>query len=78
VEEAELEEFLATVTAVPENGDPGLVRELSELLPSRELALGTVEVLLRKMARIVAANDGWVVHVEDHGARQGATAASRT
>ena len=60
-------EFLAIVTAVPENGDPALVRVLRKTVTSRESAQAAARRLLKEMGRIVRDNEGRITDVETDG-----------
>ena len=60
-------EFVAIATAIPENGDPSLVRVLNESATSREIARERARRLVKEMARIVHDNEGRVTNVDMGG-----------
>jgi hypothetical protein len=67
IEELAPDEFLAEVTAIPENGDPSGAHTLSDLLPSREEARASVKALLARIGEIVLQHEGLVSAVEQQG-----------
>ena len=67
VEELAADEFLAVVTAIPENGDPSGIHTLSDLLGSREEARKSVTGFLVRIGEIVLQHEGRVSAVETHG-----------
>ena len=60
-------EFLAIVTAVPENGDHGQIRTLSQLLPSLLEAKQIAAHLMRRMGEVVVRIEGRITAVETDG-----------
>ena len=64
IEELAPREFLAVVTAIPENGDPSGIHTLSDLLLSREEARASVKSLLARIGEIVLQHEGLVSAVE--------------
>ena len=56
-------ELLAFVTAIPDNGDQGEIRTLSQLLPSREAARENATYLLQRMRDVVVRIEGRIIEV---------------
>ena len=67
IEQLAQDEFLAVVTAIPENGDPSGIHTLSDLLPTRDDARASVKALLVRIGEIVLRHEGSVSAVETHG-----------
>ena len=61
------DEFLAVVTAIPDNGDPSGIHTLSDLLPSHEEARASMKALLARIGEIVVQHEGVVSAVEMQG-----------
>lgn len=61
------DEFVATATAVPENGDPSEVRTLTETHVSEELATTALVTLLIKVSASVRKGGGTVIKIETRG-----------
>jgi hypothetical protein len=67
IEELAVDEFLAVVTAIPENGDPSGVHTLSDLLATREEARVSLKALLVRIGDVVLQHEGRVSAVETQG-----------
>jgi hypothetical protein len=67
IEQIGPDEYVATATAVPENGDPSEVRSLTETHASRELATTALVTLLIKVSASVRQSGGTVIKVETRG-----------
>ena len=67
VEHAGPNEFVAVVTAIPENGDPSGVQTLAEILPSLQAAQATAKRLVSRMGEIVVSNGGRISDIETDG-----------
>ena len=60
-------EFAVIISAVPENGDPSLVRVLDQMATSRMEAEECAARLLKKMGQIVRDSEGRVTDIETDG-----------
>jgi len=67
IEQIGPEEFVATATAVPENGDPSEVCSLTETHVSQEFATTALVTLLIKVSASVRKGGGTVIQVETRG-----------
>ena len=67
VQQVGQDEFLAIVTAIPDNGDQAEIRTLSRLLASREEAKDIASHLLRQMRAIVVRIEGRISEVVTDG-----------
>lgn len=64
VEHVAENEFVATATAIPDNGDPSAVATLTRVVPSLQMAREAARSLVVRMGEIVATNGGLVTGVE--------------
>ena len=60
-------EFAVIVSAIPENGDPSLVRVLDEIASSRKHAEECATRLVKKIGKIVMDSEGCVTDIETDG-----------
>ena len=56
------DDFIATATALPENGDPSEVRSVTQTLASREAAHEALEALMARLEDVVQRAGGIVTH----------------
>ena len=60
-------EFLAFVTAIPDNGDSAEIRTLSQLFASRDAARENAGYLLERMRGVVVRIEGRITEVVTEG-----------